>query len=419
MKKLIPIVFALGLLGLLIQLFVQSFIKYHETDYSIITNDNSYMINEKLNIEDDKHIYSFKVEDEKSKKIYQFNFTHNYNKQDSIIKDIKYFNQDGLVCIFPIYKKGYNGDIVCNYDDVQVSSSYLRQIGNKNIEQIISKLKEKKYKAKSWNDSSNFEKVDNYKIYKDNIPDSIIFTMWFYHGFYRIDNKGIEEKNYLNDDCYENNYSYLVNNFLVTLDTDETGTGYYTDFYIHDVVNGGKRKVYLDEQLSTNMYFNGVHNNKLYYTDLDNKTQYSLEPKNEIIKEVGNDKEGFKVLKGKELITIPAKDFLEEKVYFEKEIKNSQLEKLYGAKEIRKDEKMYYFLSENGNFYKAPVTDIKHPILLFNFKDVSEWDVKDDNLMVVSKDMLYFYNDEVGLLPILQNNELNYNYKNICNFIIK
>ena len=41
-------------------------------------------------------------------------------------------------------------------------------------------------------------------------------------------------KNYLNDDCYENNRSYLIDNFLVSINTDDNGTNAYMDFYIFE-----------------------------------------------------------------------------------------------------------------------------------------------------------------------------------------
>lgn len=419
MKKLIPIIFVLGFMGLLLQFFVQIFIKHHEIDYSIINDDNSYMIHEKLTVLDGKHTYSFRVSDDKTGALYLFDFIHDYNKQDSVIKDIKFFEYDDLVCIFPIYKKGNSGDVICNYKDEQVSYSYLKQIDDDNIQKVVSLLKEEGYHSDTWKSDTTFENVNGYQIYRNNIPENIIFTMWFYHGFYRIARDGVEEKNYLNDDCYENNRSYLVDQFLFSINTDNNGTLGYTDFYIFDIVNGGKVNLDFEEQLSKNMYFNGVHKGKLYYTDLDNKKQYSLDPGYEIITEVGNAKDGFKMVKGESLVKVSAKDFLEDKVYFEEIVWNEELVELYRAKEIRKENDIYYFLTDDGFLYKAYADDIRHPILLLQFDSVSEWLVKEGSLMVVSHDMLYFYNDELGLLPIVKNNELNYNYKNICNFVIK
>lgn len=419
MKKLIPIIFVLGFIALLFQFFILIFIKHHEVDYSIITKDNSYMIHEEFKVTNGKHNYSFSVSDDKTKNVYLFDFIHNYHKQDSVIEDIKFFEYDDLACIFPIYKKGSSRDVICNYKGEQVSYSYLKQVDNDHIDEVVSTLKSEGYRSDSWKSNQTFENVNGYQIYRNNVPENIVFTMWFYRGFYRIARDGIEEKNFLNDDCYENNRSYLVNQFLFSIDTDDKGTLGYTDFYIFDILNGGKVNLDFEEQLSKNMYFNGVYKGKLYYTDLDKKKQYSLEPGNESIKEVGNVNDGFKMVEKDSLVDVSAKDFLEDKVYFEGEVQNEELETLYGAKEIRKENDIYYFLTDEGFLYKVYATDIEHPILLFQFDSVSEWFVKEGNLMIVSHDMLYFYHDELGLLPIVKNNELNYNYKNICNFVIK
>lgn len=419
MKKLIPIIFVLGFIALLFQFFILIFTKHHEVDYSIITKDNSYMIHEEFKVTNGKHNYSFSVSDDKTKNVYLFDFIHNYHKQDSVIEDIKFFEYDDLACIFPIYKKGSSRDVICNYKGEQVSYSYLKQVDNDHIDDVVSTLKSEGYRSDSWKSNQTFENVNGYQIYRNNVPENIVFTMWFYRGFYRIARDGIEEKNFLNDDCYENNRSYLVNQFLFSIDTDDKETLGYTDFYIFDILNGGKVNLDFEEQLSKNMYFNGVYKGKLYYTDLDKKKQYSLEPGNESIKEVGNVNDGFKMVEKDSLVDVSAKDFLEDKVYFEGEVQNEELETLYGAKEIRKENDIYYFLTDEGFLYKVYATDIEHPILLFQFDSVSEWFVKEGNLMIVSHDMLYFYHDELGLLPIVKNNELNYNYKNICNFVIK
>lgn len=418
MKKMIPIVFVLGLLALLIQFFVQSLIKHHDISYSIITDNNSYMIDENFNIEDGKHVYSFKVVDDKLSYVYHFDFKHDYNKQESIIKDIKFYQYDNLACLFPIYKNGYTSDLICNYNDEQVSYSYLKQIDNSDVKKIVTDLKKEKYTVKTWKDNTSYTKEGNYKIYKENIPNNVTFTMWSYNGFYIIDKNKVEEKNYLENDYYENDRSYVVGNFLVSIDTDANNNSYYTDFYIFDVINGGKRIIDFDNGLSKNMYFNGVYDGKLYYVDLDSKIQYSIEPGYEVLSEVGNVKDGYKMVKGEKLIDVAAKDFLNDKVYFDSYISNKELEDTYNAKEIRKVGDKYYFLTDNGNFYKANVSDINNPVLLFNFKNISEWLVKGDNIMIVVDDTLYFYNDQLGLLPILENSELSYNYKNICNFIV-
>lgn len=421
MKKLIPIIFVLGLLSLIIQFVIQAITKHHEVDYSIITEDNSYMINEKMNVLDGQHVYTFRVKTKNTGDVFYFNFINDYNKQDSVIKDIEFFSDDDLTCIFPIYKKGLSNNLFCNYDDVQVSSSYLRQINNESLNKVVSDLKKAGYKFNLLDDKEVIPELfgGKYNLYKDNVPDNLVFTMWFYKGFYRITSDEVDEVMILNNDRYENNRTYFIDNYMFVINTDDVGNDGFYNYYMYEIIGGTKLHHDLVDQVSDNMYFNGVHNGKIYFTDLTRKKQYSVAPKGDVSKLVGDVDTGFKTVKKDKLVDISAKEFLENEVYFEKKVKNKELVDLYNATEIKKDDSDYYFVDKLGNFYKASFDDIKNPILLFNFPSVSEWLIKDGNLILVVEDMLYHYNDDTGLKKILQNSELVYNYKNICNFVIK
>ena len=85
----------------------------------------------------------------------------------------------------------------------------------------------------------------------------------------------------------------------------------------------------------------------------------------------------------------------------------------------KKSNDMYYFVTDTGDFYKTDKLNLKNSVLLFHFDSVSEWKVKGDNVMVVSGDTMYYYDDVYGLLPIVTSNEFIYNYKNICDFYVK
>ena len=260
---------------------------------------------------------------------------------------------------------------------------------------------------------------EKYSLYKENVPNNVVFTMWFYKGFYRITNSEVEEFFFLNNDRYENNRSFVLDNYMFVINTDDVGSDGFYNYYMYDIVGGTKLHHDLVDQVSDNMYFNGVYDGKIYFTDLTRKKQYSVAPKGDISKLVGDADTGFKTVKNGKLVDISAKDFLEKEFYFEEKVENKDLVKLYKAKDIKKDDTDYYFVNDLGNFYKASIYDIKNPILLFNFESVSEWLVKDGNIILVVGDTLYHYSDDSGLNEILKNSELTYNYKNICNFALK
>ncbi len=418
MKKLLPILFLLGAAALIFQIFVQFFMRHHEIDYSIITKDNSYLIHEKLKVDGKKNTYYFKLVDD-NQDTYIFNLEHDYNRQDEIVKDVKYFDDENLRCIFPIFKKGITGDIYCKSKKQQVSYSYLRQTNNSSLDNYIKKLKKSGYIANSWARDTLPKKDTVYDIYRDNVKEDTIFTVWDYRGFYIINNKKVIKKDFLNHDQYENNLSYLTDNYYVSINTDLNSGNMYASFYLYDILNGGKGRVDLDEQISFNMYINGSYDGKFYYTDLNTKKQYALDPDKETVKEVGNVKDGFKSIQGKKLVTVSSKEYLKSNDIWTNDVVNNVLGNMYGAKEVKKSNDMYYFVTDTGDFYKTDKLNLKNSVLLFHFDSVSEWKVKGDNIMVVSGDTMYYYDDVYGLLPIVTSNEFIYNYKNICDFYVK
>lgn len=418
MKKLLPILFLLGAAALIFQIFVQFFMRHHEIDYSIITKDNSYLIHEKLKVDGKKNTYYFKLVDD-NQDTYIFNLEHDYNRQDEIVKDVKYFDDENLRCVFPIFKKGITGDIYCKSKKQQVSYSYLRQTNNSSLDNYIKKLKKSGYIANSWARDTLPKKDSVYDIYRDNVKEDTIFTVWDYRGFYIINDKKIIKKDFLNHDQYENNLSYLTDNYYVSINTDLNSGNMYASFYLYDILNGGKGRVDLDEQISFNMYINGSYDGKFYYTDLNTKKQYALDPDKETVKEVGNVKDGFKSIQGKKLVTVSSKEYLKSNDIWTNDVVNNVLGNMYGAKEVKKSNDMYYFVTDTGDFYKTDKLNLKNSVLLFHFDSVSEWKVKGDNIMVVSGDTMYYYDDVYGLLPIVTSNEFIYNYKNICDFYVK
>lgn len=418
MKKLLPILFLLGAAALIFQIFVQFFMRHHEIDYSIITKDNSYLIHEKLKVDGKKNTYYFKLVDD-NQDTYIFNLEHDYNRQDEIVKDVKYFDDENLRCVFPIFKNGITGDIYCKSKKQQVSYSYLRQTNNSSLDNYIKKLKKSGYIANSWARDTLPKKDSVYDIYRDNVKEDTIFTVWDYRGFYIINDKKIIKKDFLNHDQYENNLSYLTDNYYVSINTDLNSGNMYASFYLYDILNGGKGRVDLEEQISFNMYINGSYDGKFYYTDLNTKKQYALDPDKETVKEVGNVKDGFKSIQGKKLVTVSSKEYLKSNDIWTNDVVNNVLGNMYGAKEVKKSNDMYYFVTDTGDFYKTDKLNLKNSVLLFHFDSVSEWKVKGDNIMVVSGDTMYYYDDVYGLLPIVTSNEFIYNYKNICDFYVK
>lgn len=414
MKKVFPILIVLGVFAVALQFLVNFFMSSHSIEYSIITDDNEYMIKENFFSKNNRYV--FEINDNKKGK-YVFDFFGDYNKQEEIIRDLKYFTNDKLSCILPIYKNDNVGSILCNYDGDLISYSHAKKIDSASISKFEKSLKKQGYVLNYMKNDSFVNKVSNFTVNQKNIPDNVIFTMWVYKGFYIIDKKESLEKLFLNKDSYENSFTALVDNFYIFPDTDHDSNFKYSEIYIYDIKNGGKLLFDLDNPISKKSYINGIYDGNLYFTDLDNEVQYSLDPSLEKVREVGNKKDGFKSVVKDELKKVDSSKFLSDKNYFYKD-SCEKIDSKYSCVDYYREGDYHYFLTNKGEVYRIINDNFNNPTLLFEFDNISDWKVHGRNVMVVVGDTMYYYDDVYGLLPILKNNELIYNYENICDFFV-
>lgn len=392
---------------LVFQFIVNLFIKTHDVDYSIITDDNSYNISEYYN----ENGYYFNVSD-KYKKKFSFYYNESFNKQEKIISDIKYYKTDDLICIFPIYKKNKTGSLSCVLNNEQVSYSYLKQINNTSVLNIVEKLKSLGYDSDEWNYSEEKKAKDSIYVYNKNIDDNYLYTIWFYKGIYIINNKEVIKKQLLDFDSYENKLSRLVGKYYVTFNTDKKNNYQYYEIMTYNIQDGGKKIIEL-ENVSLNVYINGVYNNKMYFTDTDNKVQYVVDPYESSIKKLDT----FMYYSDGKLETSDKNKFFDSEKIFSEFVSNDKISDKYGNVEIKKYRDNYYFKTDDGKIYEVVNNNYSSPILLFKFEDLVEWDVKYGVVSGVSKDTLYTYTNNSGLRPVIVNKELIYNYNNIYDFM--
>lgn len=391
-------------------LFV-SFKGNHNVNYILTTKNNSYKINEKF--EKDNNYYYFEVKDRDNNK-YLFTTINEYNKSKKIISDIRLYKKDNLSCILPVYNKS-RGDLACVYKKKQVSYSYLKEM--EDISGINKLIKKDGYFSIDKYDYSEIkEEMDNYYFYKDNIPSDTIFTMWFYRGFYVISNDDIVRMEYFKKDKYENNLSLLIDSKYVFVNTDN-GLLDYDEVNIYDVISGKKKTINLENSISNSSYFNGVCNGLLYVTDVNKKMQYSVDISKGSSSVVGDRESGFIEDCSKLEEKASTSGFFKDKVYFDEVKIDSKFKKL-GAREVKMDKDIYYYIDSNNNVYMLYSDHFDYPILLFKLDTISDWKVDNGGIIAVSGDTLYYY-DNMGLRKILINSELNYNSKNICDFMKK
>lgn len=412
MKKVLPILILLAFVAFCYQLVVTFFISKHEIDYSLIAKDQKhYSVSEVYKKEGKRHYYSFLIQSQNKKKTYAFSIEDDFNKQERVVSDIKYYKKNQLECIFPIYKRNHTYDVSCLLDGQQVSSSYLVSKDNEDFSFIARKFEEYGYDEVYYQVDNPATKEKNLLVAYDYIPKDYVFAIWNYKGIDILSNDNFEEKLYLNDDRYENTLSMGIGKYYVTINTDneEDSLNYY-QFIVYNLVDGGKTVI--DTNISQDSYFNGSFDGVLYITDPKAKKQYTLDP---VKKELKETKKIYEIANSK--LKKAGNDFFNSPKVTSLEVVNKTITKLYKTKDIRKNKKDYYFKTEDGSIYRVIQNDYQNPVLLYQSPDIQEWQVHDDGLSFIVGDTLYLYTDTYGLKPIVTNKEFLYNSYNIFYFV--
>lgn len=415
MKKLLK--WGVGLFFLVLGIWIISDLLLTErvTEYEI----GNYSVVEKLRINQKEKSYDFIVTN-KDKDTFIFDIIETSSRKKKIIKDIKSYKENNLKCIYPIYKNKFVTDVRCLYDGKQVSYSYLKQINNKDIDKIIEKVKKDGFNNPKWSEKD--EKAEwvgtgsrKIKVYQEGLIDDYSFLVWRYKGLYVLNSKEMEVYDFLDNDQYDNVYSYLVSNYYVVAVID-SDSGRIEKIVCFDVEKRKTKTIKFKGKTSIKYYFNGVIEDKLYVTDVGSKKQYIIDPKKGKIEVLEAAKEQFISYKNGQKIAVEPNILLEEEVYFGLKVELEELNKIYDdIVEVKEILEYYYFRTENA-IYRVNKNNLEKAELLFSFDDISEWVVVGKDMLVVVSDKVYFYNDEVGLSLILENSELKYNYKNICTF---
>lgn len=421
MKKAMPILLIIGCLGLILQVAVNVFTVEKNSDYTLKTDENVYSIKEHLEVIDEVSYYNIGITD-KDGQVYTVFLEKNLNKQTEIVRDIKTFKSNNLSCIFPIFRRGVTGNVTCLYNGEAVSYDYLKQMGNADVKTIVEKLKSEKYSHKTWEErTSSVEKMfaegRGIDVYTDNILKDYTFLIWRYKGLYILKNDDLLIKDYLEKDIYDNTLSAIVGRYYVTAEK-KTETFRVSELVYYNTKELGRGKIILPDATSSDIYFNGVVGNVLYMTDIGNKKQFVINPASEKVTEVGNAEKGFITFVDGEKKEVSANEFLTSKVYFSNAlVTNDEIIKKYGADvQIKRDGEFYYFKCSNGKFYRAHIDSPDKAEVLFSFNNITEWKVKNGDILLAAGDMVYFYNEKEGLLPIANNKELLYNSNNIIDF---
>ena len=396
-RKQIKLLVLLIFIILLIPFIRKIFIK----EYNIIYEKNNFIINEIYKYENKEHKYEINIKNKEYEITYLLN--EDFNKNNEIIKDIKLYQEKDINCILPIYTKSIENKLYCVKDNKQVSNYYLNK--NKDYNNILKQVK--KYKIKKLESNNKTTKYKNLKIYKNNLNEEDIFTIWDYKGINIIEKNNNKYVKILDYDLYDEIKTIIYDKYFVLFENshvDGIENIYYYDF------KKDKLKLYNPEIIiSKDFYINGVVNNLIYVTDNKAKKEYTINLIKKEIEQISKANE-YITYKDNKFISLTKSDYFMEKQIFSN---NKIIDKKISKEEHVKENNIYYYIEDNKFIRKI---EDRNSEILFELKNIKDWKIINGKILLISEDILYIYDDNRGLVPIVQSNELNYNYENICDY---
>ena len=392
------------ILLMVIILIILFTIKLLKKEHQVTYNIGNYKIEENFYLQEKDHYYDFFI---KEKDInYRYTLDEKAHKKKEIIKDIKTFKKDNLLCVIPIYKINTENKLYCNLNNKQVSTNYLIQTNNKSFKAI--KKQAKKYNLTFPKTKVEKIKYKNMLLNQKNIPSNYSLIIWNYKGIDIITNTEKKEVKILNKDLYDNIMATTTTNYYVLFENQSVKG--IKKIHYYDLKKDKLKEFQITEEISKDTYINGVIDDFIYLTDRRNKKQYKLNLKKKELEEVGNEEKKYKKYVNGKLKLLNISDFFLKDQFFTNE---KLTVKGISSNDVKQNKKYYYYL-KNNEFYQVYKNNLKQPILLFEMPKgtLKEWHVIENDILLLIDNQIYLYANET-LSEILKNNELTYNYKNI------
>lgn len=400
MKKVFYLIVLLILIFCFAQFGTGILKKSHEVSYTIMVGDTKYDISERFRKEKGEY-YFLTISD--GDNTFYYAIDNHFNKQKQIIKDIK-SNFTG--CIYPILIDNSGSYMECSSDGkLYTNMTYPNQ---NEVNSFYQSLQEQGYMVSKVSDLEETIALGNSTIYKNNLIEKDIITLWDYKGIQIIKNSGGQVKHVLNFDRYENKLGYLVGKYYVVPNYQNSKVLEFNSVHVISLETGNVEVIDLGNIFSSSTYCNGIIDGKLYYTDPSNLIQIEINPSKKFSRLIGNKEIGGQLYDGT-WKDINIYDFVNNHILFQEDI---SILNPYSYEEVAIGSSSYYFVNSNKEVYQVLKERPDIAIYLFKVDGLHNLKVVDDTLYFVSGDTVYYYQTTGGVVPIIRNNEIRYNTTN-------
>lgn len=405
MKKLVRLLIALFVFYIVFEMLFNMFSKGYISEYKV---DGFKVVEKRVKrTKGEIDNYYFEIfNDDLSFNIQTFK---NLSKQENVIKEIKYFEDNNYKCILPITKQDIVfSDIVCkgndgyyNYNTIEGKDSELDEFANSLSNYRTTFISSDK-KAKS----------DSYITVYENLEDDFNLGLENYKGIYLVNKKyGFINNELFTKDIYTKDISGFVGNNYVVADYKEEYE--FRKFYVVNIKTHRQTTITSDKKISMYSYAQGSVGNSLYILDTSNKVQYEVDINTKTVTIVGNESRGIKYYQNGEWTNVNMYEAINNHLMFnpiQKEYNGNYYERV---DHIGGEKSGYYYVyTKNGNKYDAYRINVQNPdykVYVFTTDYID--DIVYDNDYVFYKDENYikYYSDLTGNKTLAKYDEVNFN----------
>ena len=405
------------MIGLLIFLFafyfgLQAFLvligKGHEIEYTLNLEQFDVLINEKYNAnrkDEDNYILTISVDDT------TFNYLtyENFKKSSEIIKDVKYYKDGQLKCVFIKFKNNKiltdvlcdNGNFVIPYHNISNPSQQLQQ--------FVESLSSDGYVLKNWvDDKENVEAHVSLILYSNNRISNHNVSIAENKMLYKLYTDGsITHKNIFTPS--EEVVHGFVNNKYVSYNTSGNTK---SEYQVHSLTSSSRKEIVAKSNLGIQNVL-GSYGDSLYIYDITNRIQYEVDIESEKVLEVASSGSKVKYFESGKWQYVEPENYAISKNDFGTVYKNDYSNSEY-AKIIKRgyDIGYYYgFKFINGTYqvYRSLSSDMSNPIYIFTTDNLDSVKFVGEYIYYMEENIIKHYSDSTGNRTLLYFDGLNKN----------
>lgn len=405
MKKLVRLLIALFAFYIVFEMLFNVFSKGYVSEYKV---DGFKVLEKRVKrTKGESDNYYFEISNDELS--FNIQTMKNLSKQENVIKEIKYFEDNNYKCILPITKQDkVFSDIVCkgndgyyNYNSIKGKDSELDVFAN-NLSN---------YRT-TFSVSDKVIKSDSYISIYDNLEDDFNLGLENYKGVYLVNKKD----GYINDelftkDIYTKDISGFVNGNYVVADYKEEYE--FRKFYVVNIKTHRQSTIISDKKISMYSYVQGIVGDSLYILDTSNKVQYEVDIKTKTVTIVGNESRGIKYYQNGEWSNVSIYSAIDNHLMF------NPINKEYNGNYYDRVDHVggnlsgyYYVYIKKGNKYDAYKINVQNPdykIYLFTTDYIDNVVYDNDYVFYKDENYIKYYSDLTGVKTIAKYDEVNFN----------